>query len=120
MPENTAKLKLSIEDYEGEPHILVAVVRSVAIGRLRDRFQHHGFGTFMCDIQPHEVEVTAEARAALLDTPYRRGLQGLEFWEDNRIAWGSRDPSLLVPLGDVNVPSGAKDWISKLNGTVAE
>lgn len=79
-----------------------------------ERFTHYGFGTFLENLVEGEVTITPDAKRILLATPERSGLQGLEFWADNRIAWASRDLRFAIPIGDINVPEGAKSWIAKL------
>ena len=79
-----------------------------------DRFQNFGFGTFLCDIVPPEIEITQEALDILLECPERSGMQGMEFWGDNRLAWGSIYPTLLIPLNRISVPREAKPWIKKM------
>jgi hypothetical protein len=101
------KLKLSTEDEDGEVCIRIEVVDP-------DRFENHGLGTFMLDIENDEVEVSEEARSSLLEGQERSGVQGMEFWPNRMLAWGSRSHRFLVPLGAVNVPPGAKEWIREL------
>ena len=89
--------------------------KCVAVKALKvKRFTHYGFGTFLENVAPSEVSITQEALDILLECPERRGLQGLEFWPDNRLAWGSRSPYLLIPVDQINVPSAAKKWIKKM------
>jgi len=81
------------------------------IGQASWRWQNFGFGTFLCDVAIGEVDVTQEALNELLAQPERSGLQGMEFWSDHRLAWGSTALEHVVPCDEVNVPAGAKDWI---------
>ena len=76
-----------------------------------DRWQNFGFGTFLCDVAKGEVEITQEAMDELLKQPERSGLQGMEFWPDHRLAWGSTSRDFRVSCECINVPSAAKDWI---------
>ncbi len=76
-----------------------------------DRFTEHGFGTFLENVDPPEVSISQAALDALLACPERDGLQGLEFWADNRLAWGAPVPCLIVPCDEVNCPEGAKIWL---------
>lgn len=81
---------------------------------LAERFTYYGFGTFLEDVTSGEVEITAEAKQVLLSLPELSGLQGMEFWPDNRLAWASPSPKFSIPTKDINVPSEAKKWIATL------
>ncbi|KKL68472.1 hypothetical protein LCGC14_2124600 [marine sediment metagenome] len=80
-----------------------------------DRLTHYGFGTFMENIDPLEIDITSDALEELLAQPERNGLQGLEFWPDNRMAWGCPDSEIFVHPDAVNVPRDAKKWIRKIS-----
>jgi hypothetical protein len=84
------------------------------------RFEHHGFGTFLCDVKKGEISITKEALDILLRQPERRGLQGLEFWRDKRMAWCHPSAPLSVPPGDVNLATGAASWVKSLCTIVKE
>jgi hypothetical protein len=104
------KLRLSLEKFEGEDHIRVQAL-------VPERLQVHGFGSFMVDIEDEEIEITDGARTALLAGRSRGGLQGMEFWPERRLAWGSiPNHDFLVPVQAISVPSGAKEWIKLLKG----
>jgi len=75
------------------------------------RFTNYGFGTFLEDICPKEISISKSALEALLNCPPRDGLQGLEFWQDHRLAWGSPSPNFIVPYDAINCPKGAKTWL---------
>lgn len=77
----------------------------------QERFYTHGFGTFMQDIQPGEVECSQEALDLLLSCHEQGGLNGLEFWKQNMLAWGSQSQILLIPIDEISVPGAAKSWI---------
>lgn len=101
------KLRISTQEEDGLIHIKVEALDS-------SRFKAYGFGTFMSDIKPGEIEITKRAKRMLLNKGRARsGLRGLEFWGENRLAWASLRPSLLVPIDDINVPLEAKVWIKK-------
>tara|TARA_Y100000034_G_scaffold116016_1_gene153796 strand:- start:1099 stop:1449 length:351 start_codon:yes stop_codon:yes gene_type:complete len=108
----TAALKIASFEKDGEDLIVVAA-------QIEDRFQHHGFGTFMCDVEQDEVEITPEALKLILQQPERSGLQGLEFWADFRIAWGDPSPQLIIPCEDISVPDEAKEWVRERFKVVA-
>lgn len=78
------------------------------------RFTHYGFGTFLENVQPGEIEITPEAKEVLLNLPERPGFQGMEFWPDNRLAWASPAFVFTVSTADINMPSGAKQWVNTL------
>ena len=79
------------------------------------RFTHYGFGTFLENVDPSEVRITEEALEVLLRVPERPGLQGMEFWANNLLAWGSPNPKLSVSPNDINVPREAKRWIKQFS-----
>ena len=103
------KLKLSLENVGGHAHIHIQVLDP-------ERFVGHGSGSFMCDVENEEVEITAAARDALLEGQERDGLQAMEFWEERRLGWASTDHDFLAPVAAINVPAGAKEWIKQLGG----
>ncbi len=106
----TAEIKL-VKGDKGEKIIHIKALDD-------SRLTHHGFGTFICDIKPSEIEITPDALEELLKQPERRGFQGLEFWPDNRMAWANPHPEFFVHPDDVNVPEGAKKWIRQMSITV--
>lgn len=79
------------------------------------RFTHYGFGTFLENVAPKEILISKNALEVLLHCPERSGLQGLEFWQDNRLAWGSLSPDFIVPYNSINCPKGAKSWLKNCN-----
>ena len=100
------ELQLRIELVENEGGKYIGV-----LGYNEERFERHGFGTFMQDINPEEIECNQGALDFLLGCPERGGLNGLEFWPNKMLAWGAPDQMFLIPLDSVNVPTGAKVWI---------
>lgn len=80
-----------------------------------NRLTHYGFGTFVENVEPSEIDITSDAIEQLLAQPERSGLRGLEFWPDNRMAWGCPDPEIFVHPDDVNVPRDAKKWIREMS-----
>lgn len=79
------------------------------------RFNYYGFGTFLENVNPTEAQITKLALDVLLAQPERGGLQGLEFWPEKRLAWASRSPTFRIPVDNINVPSGAKNWIRQMS-----
>ena len=100
-------LDISVVEEKGEKFIFVSAL-------IIERFEHHGFGTFLCDFKKGEVKISKEAKAVLMDCSERSGLQGLEFWHDKRIAWGDPGPELLIAVGEMNILADAKEWIKDL------
>lgn len=87
---------------------------SVLIRVLRpERIIHSGFGTFVENVKPGELSVTTEARIALESQPYRSGLQGMEIFAGNIIAYGDPRPTIEIPLGDISFHNGAEKWFEK-------
>lgn len=79
-----------------------------------NRLELHGFGSFLCNVKGKDIRISSEAKEALLNQPERSGLQGMEFWPDNRIAWACQDEVFNVPLNAINMPEKAKIWVRKL------
>lgn len=78
-----------------------------------ERFEIYGFGTFLCDIDPKEVSITRQALEVLLNCPYRSGVQAVEIWGENRIAWGAKSCSFKIePLYICREPE-SKKWLEK-------
>ena len=82
-------------------------------GKASPRWEQYGFGTFLNKVAKGEVAITKEALKQLLGQPERDGLQGMEFWPDFRLSWGSLSKTFTVPLDCINVPQKAKGWIKK-------
>ena len=101
-------LTIEVEEDDGDKCIAVKALKI-------KRFTHYGFGTFLENVVPSEVSITQEALNILLECPERSGLQGLEFWPDNRLAWGTPNPYTLIPIDQINVPSEAKKWIKEMS-----
>ena len=75
--------------------------------------KHFGFGTFLCDLQPEEIECDTFSKQVLLKAKYQHGLQGLEIWPDNRIAWGDLSHTVLMPIEYISKADGS-DWVEKI------
>ena len=101
-------LKIQVDEDSGEKYISVKALKP-------ERFTHYGFGTFLEKVDPAEVSITQEAIDILLECSERSGLQGLEFWPDNRLAWGTPASDLLISLDQINVPQKAKKWIKEMS-----
>lgn len=70
---------------------------------------HFGFGTFLCDLKPEEVEADEFALDALTSASGKSGLNGVEIWSDNRIAWGDPGETIIMPVSEIS-NMGAK-WL---------
>lgn len=105
----TKTLEITLTEYKGEKILHIKAINE-------DRLTHHGFGTFLENIEPKEIWITKEAKALLLEQPERGGLQELEFWPDHRLAWATPHPEIYVRPDDVNVPKDAKKWIKQMSG----
>jgi len=81
--------------------------------QLKNFFQTNGFGTFLSKIDEGEISITQEAYDALASCPYRSGLQGLELFKNNMLAWGSQSPTFSVPCGCISLHEGAELWLEK-------
>lgn len=74
---------------------------------------HFGFGTFLCDLQPDEIECDGFSHRALLNASPKNGLNGMEIWPDNRIAWGSPEHKLVMPIKEIS-NLNANDWLHQI------
>ena len=95
-------LWLKFQKHKGETYLGIRCLKP-------KRFTIHGFGAFLNDVKPQEVLAGKGVIKALCEQPERRGLQGMDFWVDNRIGFCAT----LVPLEDISVPEDAKKWIKK-------
>lgn len=85
-------IRLKIRKYDDE-HIKLTALEGI---------DHFGFGTFLCEIQPNEIDCDEFSKKVLVDSPYRHGLQGLEIWPDNRIAWGDPSHTIVMPIESIS------------------
>jgi len=95
-------IRLKIRKHDNENIILTAL----------EGIDHFGFGTFLCEIQPDEIDCDEFSKQALIDSPYRHGLQGLEIWPDNRIARGSPEHEIIMPLEDIS--NQEANWLQEI------
>ncbi len=75
---------------------------------------HFGFGTFLCDIDPEEIECDKFSKEAMLNAVEREGLNGLEIWKDNRIAWGDPSHKIIMPIDEISKAEGSDTWLKKI------
>ena len=75
---------------------------------------HFGFGTFLCDLKPDEVECDGFSKAAMLEATEQGGLVGMEIWPDNRIAWGDPSHSVIMPIEEISNGSGEHSWLMQI------
>ena len=97
-------IRLRIKQH-GDSHVCCEAV---------DGITHYGFGTFLENIQAHQIECDAFSKNALLTASFLRDLAGLEIWRDNRIAWGSPALSILMPIDCISKQDGADEWIEQI------
>ena len=100
-------LTITLSEQDGAPALQLEAVAS-------KRFQFHGFGTFLPSIKKGEVAITEEALDALLSGTEQSGIQGMEFWSEKMLAWGSQSQSFLVAVRDINVARASRRWIKEL------
>ena len=72
---------------------------------------HFGFGTFLCNLQPNEIKADKFSKEALLSAREQSGLNGMEIWPDNRIAWGDPRHEIIIPLSEISKAKGAEKWL---------
>jgi len=95
------RLKIRKED---EEHIKLEAI---------DGIDHFGFGTFLCELQPKEIDCDQFSKDSLINAVEKHGLNGLEIWQDNRIAWGSPSETIIVPVSEISKASGS-NWLEKI------
>lgn len=98
------KIRLKISKHDDESIKLQAL----------EGIDHFGFGTFLCNIKPEEIECDDFSKNALLNATEQQGLNGLEIWPDNRIAWGSPDESIIMPICEISKQDGSDKWLKEL------
>jgi len=76
---------------------------------------YFGFGTFLCNIKPEEIECDEFSKTALLNASEKSGLNGLEIWQDNRIAWGSPSHKIIIPITEISKAKGSEKWLAKIS-----
>jgi len=99
-------IRLKIQKHD-EECILLTAVKGI---------EHYGFGTFLSNLKPEEVQCDAFSKQALLDAPEKYGLNGLEIWPDNRIAWGDPSETIIMPINEISKMKGAEKWLQKIGG----
>ena len=99
------RLKISKQD---ETSILLEAIEGI---------DHFGFGTFLCNIKEDEIECDKFSKEVLVQSSEKSGLNGLEIWEDNRIAWGSPSESIIMPISEISNMTKKDSWLSRINVT---
>jgi len=97
-------IRLRITKHDDE-HIRLEAIQGI---------NHFGFGTFLLNLQPEEIESDNFSKNALLEAHEQSGLNGLEIWEDNRLAWGDASESIIMPTKEISKQKGADNWISNI------
>lgn len=75
---------------------------------------HFGFGTFLCGLKPEEIESDNFSKQALLNAGEQGGLNGLEIWGGNRMAWGSPEHEIIMPISEISKGAKADEWLKKI------
>lgn len=102
--KNSSIVRLKIKNHDDE-HISLEALEGI---------ENFGFGTFLCNIKPEEIECDEFSKKAILDAKEIIGLSGLEIWEDNRIAWGSLSENVIMPISEISKHQGADKWLSQI------
>ena len=97
-------IRLKIKKHD-DKHIKLEAIEGI---------DHFGFGTFLCDLKPEEVECDEFSKQVLISAPSRGGLNGLEIWKDNRIAWGDPSEYIIMPVKEISNMCGAYEWVSQI------
>ncbi len=103
--ENEIRLRITKHDDE---HIGLYAI---------DGVEHHGFGTFLYDLLPSQIECDEFSKGVLLCAKDRHGFNGMEIWADNRIAWGSPAVMIIMPVSEISRHEGA-NWLNEITTTV--
>ena len=85
-------IRLKIEKVDNE-NIKLQALRGI---------DHFGFGTFLCQIKPEDVECDEFSKNAVISATEKEGLNGLEIWDDNRIAWGDPSEEIVMPIKEIS------------------
>ena len=75
---------------------------------------HVGFSTFLCNIQPGEIKCDEFSKNALISASEKDGLNGLKIWNNNRIAWGNSNETIIMPIDEISNMSDSDGWLSKI------
>lgn len=75
---------------------------------------HFGFGTFLCNLKPEEVECDEFSKHVLMEATEKTGLNGMEIWADNRVAWGDSSHGIIMPIAEISKMAGANSWLEKI------
>lgn len=97
------KIRLKIRKYD-DNHIDLQALSGI---------DHFGFGTFLCKLKPGEIDSDKFSKNAMINAKEQTGLNGMEIWSDNRIAWGNPDHHIIMPISEISCQQGA-DWIKKI------
>lgn len=76
--------------------------------------ERHGFGTFLNNLKPEEIECDKFSKRTMLKAKEKGGLNGCEIWADNRIAWGDPASSIIMPIDEISKMDGADSWLSEI------
>jgi hypothetical protein len=101
---NMDNIRLIITRYD-DNSIMCEAVRGI---------EHFGFGTFLCNIKPEEIKCDAFSKSALLMAIEKDGLNGMEIWVDNRIAWSAPNHKIIMPLCEISKQQGSNVWLEQL------
>lgn len=105
-PRNPAEPRRAVRIEKDGNYITIQILDAKRLSR-------HGLGAFLEDAVHGEISITQAALNALLRCPYRSGLQGMEVFAGNVLAWGAHT-SIAVPLAAVSVhKSEAKKWLQE-------
>lgn len=77
--------------------------------------ENYGFGTFLCNLKPEEIECDEFSKQAMIKATAKGGLNGMEIWADNRIAWGSPSKTIIMPTKEISKAFAATDWLSQIS-----
>ena len=97
-------IRLKVRKHDDE-HIVLEAISGI---------DHFGFGTFLCNLKPEEVECDEFSKQTLLLATEKSGLNGLEIWEDNRLAWGDPSHAIIMPIHEISNMSGKEGWLSQI------
>lgn len=79
-----------------------------------NRIEHHGFGTFLIDLKPEEVECDEFSKQALLAATEKGGLNGMEIFDNNILSWGSPEEDIIMPISEISNACNKDGWLSKI------
>lgn len=81
----------------------------------KKRFVRYGKDVFLETIKDGEIDITREAKVAILSCTYKPGTEilGLKLFDHKTLAWGAPMDIISIHLDNISVNKGAQAWFPK-------